>query len=87
MLHYSTYIYPVVFTYVTCQVFSFLASKTDNLCSGIYFEKCMFCYFINIRALPYYGNDVYIVNIQMGKAFIMFCDIISCIDIHLKRAK
>ena len=29
MLHYSTYIYPVVFTYKTCQIFSFLASKTD----------------------------------------------------------
>ena len=29
MLHYSTNIYLVVFTYITCQKFSFLASKTD----------------------------------------------------------
>ena len=29
MLHYSTYIYPVVFTYKTCQNIFFLASKTD----------------------------------------------------------
>ena len=29
MLHYSTYIYPVVFTYKTCKIFSFFASKTD----------------------------------------------------------
>ena len=30
MLHYSTYIYPVVFTYKTCQIiFFFFASKTD----------------------------------------------------------
>ena len=31
MLHYSTYIYPVVFTYKTCQIFSVFASKTDIL--------------------------------------------------------
>ena len=29
MLHYSTYIYPVVFTYKTCQNMFFFASKTD----------------------------------------------------------
>ena len=29
MLHYSFYIYPVVFTYKTCQIFSIFASKTD----------------------------------------------------------
>ena len=29
MLHYSTYIYPVVFSYKTCQFFSCFASKTD----------------------------------------------------------
>ena len=29
MLHYSTYIYPVVFTYKTCQNILFFASKTD----------------------------------------------------------
>ena len=29
MLHYSTYIYTIMFTYKTCQIFSFFASKTD----------------------------------------------------------
>ena len=29
MLCYSTYIYLVVFTYKTCQIFSYFASKTD----------------------------------------------------------
>ena len=32
----------------------------------VYFGKCMFCYFIDIRALSYYENDVHIVNISNG---------------------
>ena len=42
----------------------------------------MFCYFIDIRALSYYENDVHIVKYQMETAFSMFCDIISGVDTH-----
>ena len=39
MLHYSTYIYPVVFTYKTCQnIFFFLPPKLTFLYSGIFWE-------------------------------------------------
>ena len=39
MLHYSTYIYPVVFTYETCQnIFFFWPRKRTFLYSGIFWE-------------------------------------------------
>ena len=66
-LLYSTYIYPVAFTYKTRHniFFSFFASKLTFLYSCI-FGKCMFCYFIDIRALSCYENDLHIVNISNG---------------------
>ena len=39
ILHYSTYIYPVVFTYKICQnIFFFLPQKPTFLYSGIFWE-------------------------------------------------
>ena len=76
MLQYSTYLYPVVFTYKACKNSIFFASKTDIFIIQVYFGKCMFCYFIDIRALSYYENDVHI----METSLIMFSDIISIID-------
>ena len=32
---------------------------TTSLYVQVYFGKCMFCYFMNIRALSYYENDVH----------------------------
>ena len=43
--------------------FLFLPGKlTFNI--QVYFWKCMFCYFIDNRALSYCENDVHIVNIS-----------------------
>ena len=42
----------------------------------------MFCFFIDIRALSYYENDVHIVNISNGNSINMFCDIILSIYKH-----
>ena len=69
MLPYSTYIYSVMFTYKTCQNTFFFASKIDiYIYIKVYFGKCMFCCFIDIRALSYYKNDVHIVNISNGNS-------------------
>ena len=68
MLHYSTYIYPVVFTYKTCQNILFFGLENGHFHIQVYFGKCMFCYFIDIRALSYYENDVHIVNISNGNS-------------------
>ena len=68
MLHYSTNIYPVVFTYKTCQNIFFFGLENGHFYIQVYFEKCMFCYFIDIRALSYYENDVHIVNISNGNS-------------------
>ena len=38
MLHNSSYIYPVVFTYKTCQNIFLFSSETDILCSSIFWE-------------------------------------------------
>ena len=32
----------------------------------VYFGKCMFCYFIDIREFSYYENGVHILNISYG---------------------
>ena len=66
MLHYSTYIYPVVFTYKTCQNIFFFCLENCLFYIQVYFGKCMFCYFIDIRAFSYYENVVHIVNISNG---------------------
>ena len=66
MLHYSTYIYPVVFTYKTCQNIFLFGLENGHFYIQVYFWKCMFCYFIDIRALLYYENDVHIVTISNG---------------------
>ena len=68
MLHYSTYIYPVVFTYKTCQNIFFFGLENGHFYIQVYFGKCMFCYFLDIRALSYYENDVHIVNISNGNS-------------------
>ena len=68
MLHYSTYIYPVVFTYKTCQNIIFFGLENGHFYIQVYFGKRMFCYFIDIRALSYYANDVHIVNISNGNS-------------------
>ena len=68
MLHYSIYIYPVVFTYKTCQNIFFFGLENGHFYIQVYFEKCMFCYFIDIRALSYYENDAHIVNISNGNS-------------------
>ena len=68
MLHYSTYIYPVVFTYKTCQNNFLFYLENWHFYIQVYFGKCMFCYFIDIRALSYYENDVHIVNISNGNS-------------------
>ena len=60
MLHNSNYIYPVVFTYKTCQNIFFFGLKNGHFYIQVYFGKCMFCYFIDIRALSYYENDIHI---------------------------
>ena len=64
MLHYSTYIYPVVFTYKTFQKKILFCLENWHFYIQVYFWKCIFCYFIDIRALCYYENDVHIVNIS-----------------------
>ena len=66
MLHYSTYIYPVVFTYKTCQNISYFCLENWHFYIQVYFGKCMFCYFIDIRAFTFYDNGVHIVNISNG---------------------
>ena len=68
MLHYSTYIYPVVFTYKTCQNIFFFGLENGHYYIQVYFEKCIIWYFIDIRALLYYENDVRIVNISNGNS-------------------
>ena len=68
MLHYSTYIYPVVFTNKTCQSVFFSCLENWHFYIHVYFGKCMFCYLIDIRALPNYENDVHIVNISNGNS-------------------
>ena len=68
MLHYSTYIYPVVFTYKTCQNIFIFCPENGHFYIQVYFGKCMFCYFIDIRALSYYENDIHIVNISNGNS-------------------
>ena len=68
ILHYSTYIYPVVFTYKICQNIFFFCLKNRHFYIQVYFGKCMFCSFIDIRALQYYENDVHIVNISNGNS-------------------
>ena len=65
MLHYSTFIYPVVFAYNTLQNIFFLPRKLIFTYSGIFWEMHVLL-FIDIRALSYYENDVYIVNISNG---------------------
>ena len=47
-------------------LFFFFASKTDIFMFRYIFWKCLFCYFIDNRALSYYKNDVHIVNISNG---------------------
>ena len=42
----------------------------------------MFCYFIDIRALSYYENDVHIVNISNGNSIYHVLCIISGVDTH-----
>ena len=64
MLPYSTYIYPVVFTYKTCQNIFLFCLENGLFDIQVYFGKCMFCCSIDIRALLYYENDVHIVNIS-----------------------
>ena len=68
MLHYSTYIYPVVFTYKTCKNIFFFCLENWHLYIQVYFGKCMFCYFIDIRELSYCENDLNIVNISNGNS-------------------
>ena len=68
MLHYSTYISPVVFTHKTCQNIFFFCFENWHFYIQVYFGKCMFYYFIDIRALSYYENDVHIVNISNGNS-------------------
>ena len=80
MLHYSTYIYPVVFTNKTCQNIFFFCLENWHFYIQVYFGKIMFSYFIDIRAMSYYEIEVQIVNISNGNSIIMFFDIISSID-------
>ena len=81
ILPHSTYIYPACLLIKAAKIISFLPRKLTFYIQ-VYFGICMFCCFIAIRALSYYGNDVHIVKYQMETAFIMFCDIISSIDTH-----
>ena len=66
MLQYSTYIYLVVFTYKTCQNIFFFCIENWHFYIQVYFGKCMFCYFIDVKAFSYYENGVHIVNISNG---------------------
>ena len=68
MLHYSTYIFPVVFTYKTCQNIFFFGHENGHFYIQVYFGKCMSWYLIDTRALSYYENDVNIVNISNGNS-------------------
>ena len=68
MLPYSTYIYPVVFTYKTCQNIFLFCLENGLFYIQVYFGKCMFCCSIDIRALLYYENDVHIVNTSNGNS-------------------
>ena len=68
MLPYSTYIYPAVFTYKTCQNIFLFCLENGLFYIKVYFGKCMFCCSIDIRALLYYENDVHIVNISNGNS-------------------
>ena len=66
MVHFSTNTYPVVFTYKTCQNIFFFCLENWHFYNQVYFGKCMFCNFIDNRALSYYENDIHIVNISNG---------------------
>ena len=66
MLYYSTNIYPVVFTYETCQNIFFFCLENWHFYIQVYFGKCMFSYLIDIKALSYYKNNVQIVSISNG---------------------
>ena len=68
MLHCSTYIYPVVSTYKTCQNIFLFCLENWHFYIQVYFGKCMFCYFIDMGALSYYENDAQIVNIPNGNS-------------------
>ena len=68
MLLYSTYIYPVVFTYKTCQNIFLFCLENGLFYIQVYFGKCMFCCSIDIRALLYHENDVHVVNISNGNS-------------------
>ena len=68
MLHSSTYICPVVFTYKTCRNIFFFCLENGHFYIQVHFGKCLFCYFIDSRALSHYENDVYIVNISNGNS-------------------
>ena len=63
MLYYSTYYILSCLLIKPAKIFSCFASKTD-IYIQVYFGKCIFCKFIDIRALSYYENDVHIVNIS-----------------------
>ena len=64
MLPYSTYLYPVVFTYETCQNIFLFCLENGLFYIQVYFGKCMYCCSIDIRAMLYYENDLHIVNIS-----------------------
>ena len=76
-----TYILPCLLI-KPAKIFSCFASKADIFIFRYIFWKCIFCHFIDNRALSYYKNDVHIVNISNGNIIIMFCDIISSTDMH-----
>ena len=72
MLCYSTYKYLVVFTYKTCQNIFLFCLENWHFYIQVYFGKCMFCYFIDIRALSYYENDVHIVNLPNSIYYVLW---------------
>ena len=57
-----------MFTYKTCQNIFFFGLENGHFYIQVYFEKCIIWYFIDIRALLYYENDVRIVNISNGNS-------------------
>ena len=72
MLYYSIYIYRVVSTYKTCKNIFFFRLENWHFYIQVYLKKCLFCYFIDNRALSYYENDVHIVKISVGNIIYPF---------------
>ena len=85
MLHCSTYIYSVVLTYKTCQNIFCFCLENWHFYIQVYLGKCMFCYFLDIRAMSLYENDVHIVNISNGNTHLSCSVILYQVLTHTKR--